>query len=429
MTKVRFAPSPTGYLHVGGARTALFNWLYARHNNGKFVLRIEDTDQNRSTEESIKEIKESLEWLGLNWDEYYRQTEQQETYEMVAKKLLDKGLVYIHEDAWWFKVSKEGKTVVNDQLLGDVTFDHEQLKDLVIRRSDGSFVYNFVVVVDDANEGITHVIRGDDHLNNTPKQILLYQALGRPLPKFLHLPMILGPDKSRLSKRHGVTSVLEYRRHGFLPEAMINFLARLGWSHGDQEVFTVDELIDLFSFDSVGSSAAMFDNEKLRWLNQQHLKSCETEKLLELVKPFVVANEDITNELWARCSKKKLELGIDLLRDRCHTLSDLAGMMRMLFPVSLETEVDVSLNGEKHAHMQAVVDSLEELDLFTAQAIEQAVRQTLEKRGVGLGAIAKAMRVEITGKKVGPGLFEIASAIGQELVAKRLTDYLKRINQ
>ena len=267
--RVRFAPSPTGYLHVGGARTALFNWLFSRHEGGEFVLRIEDTDRTRSTEEAVEEIREALSWLGLEWDEYYRQTERTEIYEDLAQKLRKNGSVYQSEGALWFKTPSEKTITVEDSIMGSVSYDSEELKDFVIRRSDGTFTYNFACVADDLSMEITHVLRGDDHLNNTPKQLLVYRALGQNPPTFAHLPMILGGDGARLSKRHGATAVLEYRKRGFLPEALINFLARLGWSHGDQEFFKPQELIDLFSLKDVGSAPPVFDDEKLRWLNHQ----------------------------------------------------------------------------------------------------------------------------------------------------------------
>lgn len=248
--RVRFAPSPTGYLHVGGARTALFNWLFAKSLGGKFILRIEDTDQSRSTKESIEEIKESLSWLGLGWDEYYRQTDRANLYENRANELIATNYIYESDGALWFKIPGNAQIVVQDQVLGDVQFQTNELKDFVIRRSDGTFTYNFACAVDDANLNITHVMRGDDHLNNTPKQILIYSALDQNPPKFAHFPMILGKDGKRLSKRHGATSVLSYRKRGFLPEGLINFLARLGWSHGDQEIFSREELIDYFSLET-----------------------------------------------------------------------------------------------------------------------------------------------------------------------------------
>src|SRR6056297_1204210 len=278
-TRVRFAPSPTGYLHVGGARTALFNWLFARNLSGKFVLRIEDTDQSRSTTESIEEIKESLSWLGLDWDEYYRQTDRANLYENSAKELLATEHIYESDGALWFKIPENEQIIVHDKVLGDVQFQTNELKDFVIRRSDGTFTYNFACAVDDANLNITHVMRGDDHLNNTPKQILVYSALDHNIPEFAHFPMILAKDGKRLSKRHGATSVLSYRERGFLPEGLINFLARLGWSHGDQEIFSREELIDYFSLENVGGSSAVFDEEKLFWINHQWLQKKEPEEI------------------------------------------------------------------------------------------------------------------------------------------------------
>jgi len=420
MVKVRFAPSPTGYLHVGGARTALFNWLYARHHCGTFVLRIEDTDKERSTQASIEQIVAAMSWLGLDWDEYHCQTERSDLHLQAAQGLIDRGLAYEHDGAWWFRVPVDGEMVVRDLLRGDVTFKHEQLKDFVIRRSDGSFVYNFVVVVDDADMGITHVIRGDDHLINTPRQILLYEALERPLPLFAHLPMILGTDRARLSKRHGVTSVLEYRRRGFLPETMVNFLARLGWSHGDQEIFTREELIGLFDLDSVGSSAAIFDEAKLKWLNQCHLKTADPDRILALVKPFVLDGREVTEQMWRDAGEERLVLGLSLLRDRCATLADLAEVMTILFPVRLAHEKEIRLAEGERELITAVVDTLAGLALFTPDAVESALREALAKYGAKLKDVAKNIRMATTGRGVGPGLFDLLSVVGRDLVIARL---------
>jgi glutamyl-tRNA synthetase len=425
MIRVRFAPSPTGYLHVGGARTALFNWLFARHLNGAFILRIEDTDQERSTEESIEQILEAMRWLGLDWDEYYRQTARIKIHQQLAQELVDRGCAYVHEGAWWFRVPKEGETIVHDELLGDVSFQNTQLKDFVIRRSDGSFVYNFVVVADDADMRITHVIRGDDHLNNTPKQILIYEALERPLPHFAHLPLILGPDRTRLSKRHGVTSVLEYRRRGFLSETIVNFLARLGWSHGDQEFFTRDDLIELFSLENVGSSAAIFDEAKLFWLNQQHMKAADPEELCELVKPFVLEKGLVTQAMWGKAGRERLSHGVTLLRHRAKTLPDLAEMMSLLFPTSLTIEEPVTLSRRQKPLVQAVLDALARVPEFTPEAIEECLSNALSERGAKLKEIAPAIRMVVTGRRVGPGLFELLSLVGRELTVARLRGLLK----
>lgn len=425
MIRVRFAPSPTGYLHVGGARTALFNWLFARHLNGTFILRIEDTDQERSTEESIEQILEAMRWLGLDWDEYYRQTARSNVHQQLAQELVDRGCAYMHAGAWWFRVPKEGETIVHDELLGNVSFQNAQLKDFVIRRSDGSFVYNFVVVADDADMRITHVIRGDDHLNNTPKQILIYEALERPLPHFAHLPLILGPDRTRLSKRHGVTSVLEYRRRGFLSEAIVNFLARLGWSHGDQEIFTRDELIELFSLENVGSSAAIFEEEKLLWLNQQHMKAADPEELCELVKPFVLEKGLVTQAMWEKADPERLSHGVTLLRHRCKTLHDLADVMTILFPVPIEHEKEIHLDEEEKTLIGALIETLERVEPFTPQTSEEAIRDMLAARGAKLRDVAPTCRIAIAGRKAGPGLFDILSLVGRSLVLSRLRALVK----
>ncbi len=422
MVRVRFAPSPTGYLHVGGARTALFNWLFARHSGGVFVLRIEDTDRERSTDEAIEQIVTSLRWLGLDWDEYYRQAERHECHLEAAESLLRADAVYEKDGAWWFRVPEAGDTVVHDELVGDVRFDNEQLKDFVIRRSDGTFVYNFVVVVDDIDMGITHVIRGDEHLNNTPKQMRIYQALGYPMPLFYHLPMILGADRGKLSKRHGATSVLEYRDRGILPDALVNFLVRLGWAHGDEEVFSRDDLVRLFTLEGLNKSAAVFEDAKLLWLNQQHMKRMDLSALVELVEPLVLARGRVSTEMWAQADRERLLLGANLLRDRAKTLHDLAATMEILFPVPVEREAETTLSPEQARLVRAMADAVESLSPYTLQTIEQAVRGMLEREGATLKDVALACRLAATGRKVGPGLFETLAAIGPAVVAGRLRE-------
>lgn len=428
MIKVRFAPSPTGYLHVGGARTALFNWLFARHNEGIFILRIEDTDRSRSTEESIEEIVESMSWLGLEWDEYYRQTDRAELYQRMAEGLLDRDHVYERDGAWWFQVPRQGETVVEDELLGGVAFNNQQLKDFVIRRSDGSFVYNFVVVVDDIDMGITHVIRGDDHLNNTPKQILLYQALNSPIPKFVHLPMILGPDRARLSKRHGVTAVLDYRRRGFLPEAMVNFFARLGWSYGDQEVFSRRELVELFTLDNLRKSASIFDEEKLLWLNQRHLKEMDPYDILPLVKPFILEG-GVSEKMWEEAGQERLLSAIVLLRDRCHTLLDLADVLQIMFPIELAVEKKPFVNTEQIELVRALIEALDRATGFTPELVEAAIRETVKEKGARLKDVAPICRMVTTGRGVGPGLFELMSLVGREITISRLQGFVREVSQ
>ncbi len=422
MIRVRFAPSPTGYLHVGGARTALFNWLFARHQGGTFVLRIEDTDRERSTEASIEEILESMRWLGLDWDEYYRQTDRTEEHLKAAQALMDRGLAYESEGAWWFRVPTDGTTVVHDDLLGDVEYANDQLKDFVIRRSDGSFIYHFVVVVDDADMEISHVIRGDDHLNNAPKHVLLFKALGREVPHFVHLPMILGPDRTRLSKRHGDTAVLEYRDRGFLPEAMVNFLAKLGWSHGDDELFGRDELVSLFSLDGVNKSGAIFEDTKLLWLNQQHMKRSDLDRLLQLIRPMTLELGHVSSEMWDNVDLERLRLGAHLLRDRCKTLRDLALAMELLFPVPLAPVDEVEVSATQAPLMLSVAEALTTADPFDPEHVEQAVRQSLEAQGAKLKDVALACRLAVTGRRAGPGLFEILSVIGRDPVVARLRD-------
>src|SRR3990172_1344364 len=320
--RTRFAPSPTGYLHIGGARTALFNYLFARHHKGKFILRIEDTDVARSTEESTQAILDGMQWLALNWDEGpYFQSKRFELYKEHAYKFLEMGKAYKcyctaeeleqrrgeaikqgkppkYDGRCRNKKDEQGKpfairfkvlpgtTLVKDIIKGKVAFENDEIEDLIILRSDGTPTYNLCVVVDDATMEITHVIRGDDHLNNTPKQILMYEAFGYHVPVFAHLPMILGSDKTRLSKRHGATSVMAYKEMGYLPHALVNYLARLGWSHGDQEIFSMEELIEKFSLDSVGKSSGVFNPEKLLWLNQHYIKNSGPEELAPLLLPF-----------------------------------------------------------------------------------------------------------------------------------------------
>ena len=425
MVRVRFAPSPTGDFHVGLARTALFNWLFARHHGGEFILRIEDTDRERSTDRSIEQIVDALRWLGLDWDEYHRQTDRYPEHLKAAESLMERGYVYESEGAWWFRVPKEGETVVRDELLGDVAFSNEQLKDFVIRRSDGSFIYHFVVVVDDADMEITHVIRGDEHLNNTPKHVLLFRALGREVPRFAHLPLILGPDRSKLSKRHGAASLFEYRDRGFLPETMVNFLARLGWSHADQEVFTLDQLIEHFSLDAVGSSASVFEESKLRWLNQQHMKRSDLERLVDLVKPFVLRRGNVTEEMWEGIGRDRLIRGADLLRDRSHTLEDLGWAMEILFPIPLDPVDEIEVTDRQAELMGGLADAFEGLEPFTPEEIEKAIRGYLSSEGATLKDVALACRIAVTGRKAGPGLFQILAPIGAKTVSERLRSYPK----
>jgi glutamyl-tRNA synthetase len=458
VVRVRFAPSPTGHLHIGGARTALFNWLFTKHYNGKFILRIEDTDKSRSTEEYIESIIEALKWLGLNWDEgLFRQTNRIEIYKSYAYKLLNEGKAYrcyctpeelekrrqtalkegkppryerrcreISEKidkpfAIRFKMPLEGETVVNDLIKGDITFKNSEIEDFVILRSDGTPTYNFCVVVDDFEMKITHVIRGEDHLTNTPKQIHIYHALEVEPPQFAHLPMILGSDRSRLSKRHGATSVLSYRDEGYLPEAIVNFLARLGWSYGDQEIFTKEELIKYFDLKQVGKANAIFNAEKLLWVNSEHIKLIPTEKLFELLKPFLIKesylkeNENLDIK-WA-CK------AINSLKERCRTLKELAHAMRyyILDYVEIDPEAkEKYLNSQTIPLLKEITTRLSALENFKEDKIEKVFIDFANETGLKLGQIAQPVRVAITGNTVSPGIYEVLEIVGKDKAIKRL---------
>lgn len=458
MVRVRFAPSPTGHLHIGGARTALFNWLFARHHNGVFILRIEDTDRSRSTEQYIESIIEAMKWLGLDWDEGpFRQTERLDIYRKYAYQLLKEGKAYrcyctpeeleerrqqalkegkpprydrrcreLREPldkpfAIRFKMPLEGETVVNDLVKGKVVFKNAELEDLVILRSDGTPTYNFCVVVDDFDMKITHVIRGEDHLNNTPKQIHIYHALGMKLPEFAHIPMILGSDKARLSKRHGATSVLSYRDEGYLSEALVNYLVRLGWSYGDKEIFTRQELIEYFSLDNVGKANAIFNPEKLLWLNSEYIKMTDEKKLFELVRPFLIKegylkDNDYVDIEWAAKAIKSL-------KERCRTLKELANAMRYYLVDYVEIDPKAKekfINPQTLPVIKEVTERLEALEEFTQDRIEKIFMEIVNERGLKLGQVAQPVRVVITGSTVSPGIYEVLEIVGKEKTLKRL---------
>ncbi len=451
--KTRFAPSPTGYLHIGGVRTALFNWLFARHHNGKFVLRVEDTDVARSTEESMKAILDGMEWLGLNHDEGpYFQSQRFDIYREYGDRLLKEGHAYrcyctqeeleerrsaalkagqpVKYDGsckgkaeqpstphtMRFNV-KPGKTGFMDLIKGPVMFDNDELEDLVILRSDMTPTYNLCVVVDDATMGITHVIRGDDHLNNTPKQILLYEALGLPLPHFAHLPMILGADKSRLSKRHGATSVTAYREMGYLPHALINYLARLGWAYGDQEIFAIDELIGRFTLENVGKASGVFNPEKLSWLNAHYIKSTEPAKLVPLLVPF------LTERGHEAASDKRLPKIIETLQERATTLAAMAEGAGFYFRDEFTYDEKAArkfLKPETASLLQLLTERLEALTEFTTEAIGVIFEAVMNERDLKLGKVAQPVRVALTGGTVSPGIFETIEALGREKTLERL---------
>jgi glutamyl-tRNA synthetase len=420
--RVRFAPSPTGYLHVGGCRTALFNWLFARHHGGEFILRIEDTDRTRSTDEAIEQIFASLKWLGLDWDELYRQTDRFDRHREIAAELTRRGAAYEQDGAVWFRIPAEGPTIVPDRLAGDVVFQHTELKDLVILRSDATPTYNFACVVDDHDMGITHVIRGAEHINNTPKQILIYQALGWAPPLFAHVPLILGPDKAKLSKRHGAGSVLDYERRGILPVALVNFLARLGWSHGDQEVFSREELVARFDLPGVNTSAAVFDDAKLLWLNHEWIRKLELNRLAELLADYIVAEGVADRAAVQALGKARLARAGALLRERGKTLVQMAHWSRYMFPGDVAVDEDAAgvITADLKPALAHVARAVEDLGDPTPAEFEAAVRGALDELGLALRAVALAIRVAVTGARVGPGLFEVLAVVGPPTVAARL---------
>ncbi len=465
MVRVRFAPSPTGHLHIGGARTALFNYLFARRNNGKFILRIEDTDRTRSTEEYIEAIIEGMEWLKLEWDEGpFRQTDRFDVYRSFVDKLLKEGKAYycccspeeleqrrkealaqgkspkydgrcrnltkIQEKnpAIRFKMPQEGQTDVDDLIKGKVVFENDQLDDLIIMRSDGTPTYNFTVVVDDVDMDITHVIRGDDHLNNTPKQIHIYKAFGHEIPLFAHLPMILGSDKTRLSKRHGATSVMAYKDMGYLPDALVNYLVRLGWSYGDQEVFTRKELIKYFSFENMGKSSAVFNPEKLLWLNSQYIIKSNPEELAELVLPFL-ENAGIIQK-GQEIDKQWLSKAIKTLQERAKTLVELANSLRYYIAEDVEYDEKAKakfLNEKSRDLLIELKDALNALSDFSALELEKVFKFIVEKYEIKLGNLAQPVRVAITGGTESPGIFEVLEILGKEKAIKRLEKAIKSI--
>ncbi len=459
--RTRFAPSPTGFLHIGGARTALFNWLYARHTGGAFILRIEDTDQQRSTDASTRAILDAMAWLGLDWDEGpFFQAQHVENHRAMVEKLIRENKAYYctcrpeeleekrkialaegrkpkydgtcrgrnlprsADSVVRFRCPDVGSTVVNDLIKGSIVFKNEELDDLVIERADGYPTYNFAVVVDDAEMQITHVIRGDDHVNNTPRQILLYEALGFEVPHFAHVPMILGADKARLSKRHGATSVMAYKDMGYLPEALVNYLVRLGWSHGDQEIFDKEELTELFALDAVGRSAAVFNPDKLLWLNQHYIKHCPLERLTKEMLPF-----------WIRMGLAPPEEAfarnvVHDLRERAKTLIDLAEGSLFYFGDELIYEEEAArkfLTADAAAHLEAVIEALPTLSDYTKAGIESFLRDLSERRDTKLKFIAQPLRVALTGKTVSPGIDDVMVTLGKERVRQRLEQAIRFI--
>jgi glutamyl-tRNA synthetase len=458
--RTRFAPSPTGYLHIGGARTALFNYLFARHQGGKFILRIEDTDRQRSTPEAIDAILQALAWLQLDYDEGpFYQTHRLTLYKEKVQQLLTQGDAYpcvctpeeldakrqkaqkekrkpIYDGACRpaegviatlpaekpytirFRSPREGTTVVEDAVKGAVVFDNRELDDLIIARSDGTPTYNFCVVVDDIAMAITHIIRGDDHLANTPRQIQLYHALGHQPPQFAHVPLILGTDKARLSKRHGATSVMAYRDMGYFPEAVLNYLVRLGWSHGDQEIFTRHELIEKFSLESVGKSAGIFNPEKFLWVNSYYLKELPLSRLAEDIIPYIAVKGYPVPQ-----DKSWLERMIATLRERSKTLVELVDSAGFYLTDDIAIDENAAhkfLTAEIRIPLTKLLDKLAGLDDLTEASIEQVFSAVLQELGLSMGKLAQPVRVALTGSTVSPGIHEVIAVLGKERTIKRL---------
>jgi len=438
MVRVRFAPSPTGNLHIGGARTALFNWLYAKSQGGKFILRIEDTDTLRSKKEYLDEILFSLKWLGLDWDEIYYQSERFSIYKEYAEKLLAEGKAYKADklpvesgegQAIILKVLP-GKVQVEDMIRGTIEFDTSVIKDQVLIKSDGSPTYNFACVVDDSLMKFTHIIRGDDHISNTPKQILLYQALGFAVPKFAHLPLILAKEGGRLSKRKGATAISEYREMGYLARSLVNFLMLLGWSPGEnREIMEINEAIKFFDIRHINKTAAVLDMDKLSWLNNQYLKNEDPEKLADALVPELAARNWIDKNNYDR---KYLLLLVKLLQARLTVLSDFVERADFFFqddfPVDPKAQ-EKFLSQDFSKEFFMFIQRLEKLEKFEAAEIEDAFRQLVNELGIEAKVLIHPIRVALTGKTVGPGLFEVVYCLGKSRTKERLAKWIKKETQ
>ena len=459
MVRTRFAPSPTGYLHIGGARTALFSWAYARKHGGQFILRIEDTDLERSTEASVQAIFDGMSWLGLDYDAGpFFQMQRMPRYKQVLKQLIDEGHAYhcycskdeldtmreaqrakgekprydgrcrsrttsAHgvEPVVRFKNPQQGVVVIDDIVKGNVAVSNSELDDLVIARPDGTPTYNFCVVVDDWDMEITHVIRGDDHLNNTPRQINILQALGAPLPRYAHVPMILGHDGERMSKRHGAVSVMQYFEEGYLPEALLNYLARLGWAHGDAEIFSLDELVEWFNLESISKSAAKFDPEKLAWVNQQYLKTADNARLVELARPFMARDGLDTTQ-----GPDAAEV-LGLLKERVSTVKELADAA-VYFYRPLEAPEDMCKQHLTPAVKPALEDFSTRLDTveWTRAGLSALIKEICATYQLKMPQVAMPLRVMITGETQTPSVDAVLALIGRDEVIRRLRAHLSR---
>jgi glutamyl-tRNA synthetase len=416
--RVRFAPSPTGALHVGGARAALYNWLLARGNDGTFVLRIEDTDRERSTPENIEQILDAMRWLELDYDEGpFFQSERVDRHKEEIARLVDEGHAYFDEGAVRLRVPDEGETVVPDLIRGDITFQHKDIADFVIARSDGSPLYNLSATVDDHDMGITHVIRGEDHISNTPRQMMILKALGADTPVYAHLPLLHGPDGKKLSKRHGAASVQELRDAGYLPAAVRNYLALLGWGYDESTTFfTTDELVKLFSLDRVSKNPAVFDEQKLRWMNGRYLREMPLDELHKTLE--------------TRLSRQLPVEAVQIAQEKMQTLDDfwtLAGFLVERQPTDEKAWGKVMQNGAAERLAKAR-DALATAEPFTPETIEQALREVVEETGAKPRDVFQPLRVAISGTTVSPGIFESVAVLGREETLARVDEALARAN-
>ena len=424
MVRVRFAPSPTGYLHIGGARTALFNWMYAKALGGQFILRIEDTDKVRSKQEYLDEIMDSMQWLGLSWDEFYKQSDRFDLYTQYAQKLLDEGKAYkeVREEGGGEAIvlrMPEKVIKIYDLIRDEIIVDTKELKDQVLIKSDGSPTYSFACVIDDALMAISCVIRGEDHISNTPKQIVIYEALGFKPPKFAHLPLILDDERARLSKRAGAVAVTDYRRQGFLPEAVVNYLMLLGWSPGNnQEKVVLANAIKSFSIKKINKAGAAFSMDKLKWLNGEYIKEMDTAKLIEAVKPFLIKAYGV-----ASLENKNLQDIVQLYKGRMQTLLDLIDWTGFLFKEDYVKDANVleelSAKNMKKEFIQ-LADALEKLSVYDIKSTEEIFRQVVGELGLKAGDLVHPVRGALTGKSVGPGLFETMAVMGKVATVARL---------
>lgn len=431
MVRVRFAPSPTGSLHIGGARTCLFNWLYAQALKGRFVLRIEDTDKLRSKKEYLDEILDSLSWLGFKWDEIYYQGQRFALYREYAEKLLKAGAAYIErseggKEAVIFRVNPQ-KIKIKDLIRGDIEFEAESIKDQVLIKSDGTPTYNFACVVDDAATGITHVIRGDDHISNTPKQVLLYNALRLPLPEFAHLPLILGSEGGRLSKRTGATSIGDYRKMGYLAQALVNYLLLLSWSPGsNREIIAIDEAIQIFDIKDVNKTAATFNLDKLNWINNQYLKKEDAQKLADAVIPLLIEKGYVRAGDFDRSYIVSL---LKLFQARLARINDFPDWADFFFVEDIQIDPQAQekyLSADLSREFRIFVDRLDGLKEFEPETIEASFREMAKELGVEARALIHPIRVALTGKTVGPGLFEVIYYLGRERTKQRLARWIER---